>query len=111
MPLDPRGYEIQPIYSVYGKGKAGYTAEEIDALVVHIQPRDVWYVIPVEAFAGCKNLRFYPDVECKCARWESYREACHVLRGRGRQVRPSGISPMKGAEGGGGCVSCGWRQG
>src|SRR3989454_8622401 len=32
-----RGYEIQPIYSVYGKGKAGYTAEEIDALVVHIQ--------------------------------------------------------------------------
>ena len=77
-----RGYEIQPIYSVYGKGKAGYTAEEIDALVVHIQPCDVWYVIPVEAFAGCKNLRFYPDVECKCARWESYREAWHLLRGR-----------------------------
>ena len=77
-----RGYEIQPIYSVYGKGKAGYTADEIDALVVHIQPCDVWYVIPVEAFAGCKNLRFYPDVECKCARWESYREAWHLLRGR-----------------------------
>jgi len=50
--------------------------------VVHIQPCDVWYVIPVEAFAGCKNLRFYPDVECKCARWESYREAWHLLRGR-----------------------------
>jgi hypothetical protein len=22
-----------------------------------------------------KNLRFYPDIKCKCARWESYREA------------------------------------
>jgi hypothetical protein len=62
-----RGYEIQPIYSVYGKGKAGYTAEEIDALVVHIRPWDVWYVLPVEAFAPGKNLRFYPDIECRCA--------------------------------------------
>src|SRR5438094_6578418 len=31
-----RGYEIQPIYSGYGKGKAGYTAGGIDALVVDI---------------------------------------------------------------------------
>ncbi len=45
-----RGYEVQPIYSVYsdvqGRNKAGYSAEEIDVLVVHIRPREVWYVIP-----------------------------------------------------------------
>jgi hypothetical protein len=78
-----RGYEVQPIYSVYsgvnGRSKAGYTAEEIDVLVVHIGPRNVWYVLPVEVFALSKNLRFYPDIECKCARWESYREAWQVM--------------------------------
>jgi hypothetical protein len=78
-----RGYEVQPIYSVYGKGKAAYTAAEIDALVVHIRPRDVWYVLPVEAFAPGKNLRFYPDIECRGARWEKYLEAWEILRDTG----------------------------
>jgi len=81
-----RGYEVQAIYGVYGKGKRAYTAEDIDALAVHIQPRDVWYVIPVEAFAPAKNLRFYPDIRCRCARWEKYREAWHLLRGGGGEV-------------------------
>jgi hypothetical protein len=77
-----RGYEVQPIYSVYGKGKTMYSAEEIDALVVHIPPCDVWYVLPVEAFVGANNLRFYPDIESKSARWEKYREAWHLLQGQ-----------------------------
>jgi len=80
-----RGYEVQPLYSVYrrsGRGKAEYTADEIDVLVVHIRPSDVWYVIPVEALALAKNLRFYPDIVCKCARWESYREAWWMMGGR-----------------------------
>jgi hypothetical protein len=76
-----RGYEVQPIYGVYGKGKSGYTADEIDVLVVHIRPCDVWYVLPVEVVALAKNLRFYPDIECKCARWESYREAWSLMGG------------------------------
>jgi hypothetical protein len=84
--LHGRGYEVQPIYSVYGKGKAGYTAEEIDALVVHVRPLDVWYVLPAEAFLPRKNLRFYPDIECRAARWERYREAWHVLRGKSSVV-------------------------
>lgn len=76
-----RGYEVQPIYTVYGHGKSAYTPDEIDVLVVHIVPKDAWYVIPVEALAGGKSLRFYPDIECKCARWERYREAWEQLRG------------------------------
>jgi hypothetical protein len=58
-----------------------YTADDIDILVAHIVPKDTWYVLPVEAFAPLKTLRFYPDIECRCARWEGYREAWGLLRG------------------------------
>jgi hypothetical protein len=80
-----RGYEVQPVYSVYegmnGRSKAGYSEDDIDVLVVHIGPLDVWYVIPVEALALVKNLRFYPDIACKRARWEGYREAWGLMGG------------------------------
>ena len=81
--IHSRAYEIQPIHSVYGKGKRAYSSREIDALVVHIPPCDAWYVLPVEDFVGSKCLRFYPDIECKAARWERYREAWDLLRGEG----------------------------
>src|SRR5439155_18039538 len=35
---DARGYEIKPMYSVYGKGKGGDTPDEIEAAVVLLQP-------------------------------------------------------------------------
>ena len=77
--LHARGYEVQAIYGVYGKGKRGYTADDIDVLVVWIEPLGVWYVLPIEAVALEKNLRFYPDIKCKCARWEGYREGWSAL--------------------------------
>jgi len=89
--IHSRAYEIQPIHSVYGKGKRAYSAREIDALVVHIPPRDAWYVLPVEDFVGSKCLRFYPDIECKAARWERYREAWDLLRGEGTAEALAGI--------------------
>jgi hypothetical protein len=48
--LRARGYDIQPIYSVYGKGKVTYTAKDIDVLVAHIVPLGVWYILPIEVF-------------------------------------------------------------
>ena len=75
-----RGYDVQPIYSIYGQGKMVYTAEDIDVLVAHIIPLDIWYVLPIEAFAPCKSLRFYPQGGCKRPRFEHYREAWHLLR-------------------------------
>jgi hypothetical protein len=77
--LRARGYDVQPIYSIYGKGKITYTPEDIDVLVAHILPIDVWYVLPIEAIARSTSLRLYPDIPCKCARWENYREAWHLL--------------------------------
>ena len=55
------GYDVQPIYSIYGHGKRGYTPDQIDVLIVHIVPRDLWYVLPVAAYSPSKSLRFYPD--------------------------------------------------
>jgi hypothetical protein len=60
-----------------------YGAREIDALVVHIPPCNAWYVLPSKDFVGSKSLRFYPDIECKGARWEKYREAWDLLRSEG----------------------------
>ena len=78
--LRARGYDVQPIYSIYGQGKRVYTANDIDVLVAHIVPVDVWYVLPVAAFSPGKSLRFYPDAPCKRARFEHFREAWHLLR-------------------------------
>ena len=78
--LRARGYDVQPIYSTYGKGKITYTAEDIDILIAHIIPLDTWYVIPIEAIANSTSLRLYPGIPCKCARWELYREAWHLLQ-------------------------------
>jgi hypothetical protein len=77
--IHARGYEVQSTYGVYGKGKSAYTADDIDILVVWIASLGVWYVLPIEVVAMEKNLRFYPDIECKCARWEGYREAWGVM--------------------------------
>jgi hypothetical protein len=85
MVIHSRGYEVQPVHSVYGQGKMAYSAQEIDALVVHIPPCNAWYVLPVETFVGSKNLRFYPDIKCTAARWEKYREAWHLLQGQSVQ--------------------------
>jgi hypothetical protein len=41
-----RGYDVQPIYSIYGKGKIVYTADDIDVLVAHILPLNVGISCP-----------------------------------------------------------------
>jgi len=55
--LRARGYDIQPIYAVYGQGKVVYSADEIDVLVAHIIPKDAWYVLPVEEPALLSRYR------------------------------------------------------
>jgi PD-(D/E)XK endonuclease len=77
--LRARGYDVQPIYSIYGQGKIVYTSADIDVLAVHILPLDVWYILPIETFTPNKSLRLYPSNHCKRARWENYREAWHLL--------------------------------
>ena len=82
-----RGYEVQPVYSTRKEGKKRYTAEDIDVLAAHVQGLDVWYLLPIGAYGRAKSLRFYPDIECRCPRWEEYREKWGVLEQRRRKGR------------------------
>jgi hypothetical protein len=85
------GYDVQPVYSTRGEGKKTYTARDIDVLAAHVilegseglAGKEVWYLLPVGAFAGVKSLRFYPDLKGRGPQWEGYREAWEWLGGGG----------------------------
>lgn len=74
-----RGYEVQPVHSTRGQGKKRYTKKEIDVVAAHVQPVDVWYLLPIAAVGRAKSLRFYPDIQSRRPMWEEYREAWEVL--------------------------------
>jgi hypothetical protein len=72
-----------------GAGSNGqrFTKEDMDFVVVHIVPEDLWYVVPIEIAEWLTALWFNP--RSKKARFEKYREAWCLLdcprkaRGRG----------------------------
>jgi len=74
-----RGYEVQPVHATRRRGKRRYTAKEIDVVAAHVQPVDVWYLLPIAAVGRAKSLRFYPDIKSRRPMWEEYREAWEVL--------------------------------
>lgn len=74
-----RGYEVQPVHATRGRGKKRYTAKEIDVMAAHVQPVDVWYLLPIAAVGPAKSLRFYPDIRSRRPMCEEYREAWEVL--------------------------------
>jgi hypothetical protein len=74
-----RGYEVQPVHSTRGRGKLRYTTREVDVIAAHVQPVDVWYLIPMEEVGRARSLRLYPDIESRDPLWEKWREAWEVL--------------------------------
>jgi hypothetical protein len=72
-----------------GKGKP-FTKEDMDFVVAHIVPEDVWYVVPIEEAEGLVKLWFNPQT--KGGRFEKYREAWCLLdcarKARGRKDLP-----------------------
>ncbi|HEY1265076.1 MAG TPA: group I intron-associated PD-(D/E)XK endonuclease [Terriglobales bacterium] len=85
-----RDAAYQVVTSHHGrKGRATYTAEQIDFIAAYIVPRNLWYVIPVEALAGRKVVRVYPCGKTKKpgGLFEIYREAWDLLK------RPAEKSP------------------
>ena len=80
--LNRGGYDVQPVYSTRSEGKKIYTEQDIDVLAAHVVREsglDVWYLLPVAAFAGVKNLRLFPDLKSRNPRWEGYRESWEWL--------------------------------
>ena len=66
-------------YRIKGRSRAKkYTKEEIDFLAAHVVPENVWYIVPVEAFADMSSLHFNPRVPHR-AKYEKYREAWCLL--------------------------------
>lgn len=77
--LRAHAYETRATYTV-GKGRAVYSRRDIDFLVAHVVPLDVWYVLPVEACVPAPMLRFYPHRTAKQMRLEKYKEAWELMR-------------------------------
>ena len=92
--LHRRGYEVQPVHTARGGRKQRYTAKEIDVVAAHVQPVDVWYLLPIRAVGRAKSLRFYPDIASRRPMWEEYREAWEVLGFRARRRRLKDRSTM-----------------
>ena len=80
--LRDRGYHVNTMLKIYGKGTVGYNAEDIDMLVAHIPPLDVWYVLPVGVFTPSVSLKLYPNIKVRTRRWERYREAWGLFTGK-----------------------------
>jgi hypothetical protein len=75
------------------RGRATYTAEEIDFIAAFVAPHNAWYVIPVDALSTRKFVRLYPAGKKRvdAGLYEQYREAWHLLRGEGNDS--AGMSP------------------
>jgi PD-(D/E)XK endonuclease len=72
-------YSVNACGSSSGKKKS-YTAEEIDILVAYIVAENVWYVVPVAAFAPRRRLNFYPFESKWRGSYEKYREAWDLMK-------------------------------
>ena len=70
-----RGYEVQPVvHRRAGRGRSGIRRKILMCVAAHVQPLDVWYLLPIEVVGRAKSLRFYPDIRSRTPRWEEYRE-------------------------------------
>jgi len=63
------------------RGRATYTAEEIDFIAALVAPHDAWYVIPVDALSTRKFVRLYPGGKKRRdgGLYEEYREAWRLM--------------------------------
>jgi hypothetical protein len=61
---------------VGGNGKP-FTKDDMDFVVAHVVPLDVWYVVPIEKAEGLMNLWLSPG--STRSRFEKYREAWCLL--------------------------------
>jgi hypothetical protein len=90
--LRARGYDVRAMYS-YGDGRLVYTPEQVDFIVAHIAPRNIWYVVPARAIPACAVLRFYPD-GARSPRFEQYREAWPLMNPALTASGSEGINTM-----------------
>jgi hypothetical protein len=62
-----------------------YGPNEIDFVAAYVIPLDIWYVIPGHVFEGQYHIHLSPHL--KTSKFERYREAWHLLRGKPEKSR------------------------
>ena len=77
----PRGSNTYRVNCGTGNAaKNSYTAKEIDFIVAYVVPLEAWYIIPISEFEGMSEVWLTPHVYRSKARWETFRDAWHLLR-------------------------------
>jgi hypothetical protein len=74
------GYSLR----AYRSSKQCYTEKEIDALAGYAAPENAWYLFPVRVIKKVKSLKLFPGSKRKRSKFEKWREAWGVVRGRVR---------------------------
>jgi hypothetical protein len=65
-------------------GRECYTSDDIDFVVAYVVAAEAWYIIPVDAIKGFRQLRLYPSgtARKRGGYFEQYREAWHLITGK-----------------------------
>src|SRR5229473_6008784 len=74
------GYSLR----AYRSSEQCYTAKEIDALAGYAAPENAWYLFPVRVIRKVKSLKLFPGSKGRRSKFEKWREAWGVVRGRDR---------------------------
>jgi hypothetical protein len=72
------GYSLR----AYRSSKKCYTKKEIDVLAGYAAPENAWYLFPVRAIERVKSLKLFPGSKGKRSKFEKWREAWGVVRGK-----------------------------
>ncbi|HWY22880.1 MAG TPA: group I intron-associated PD-(D/E)XK endonuclease [Candidatus Acidoferrum sp.] len=72
------GYSLR----AYRSSKQCYTEKEIDALAGYAAPENAWYLFPVRVIKKVKSLKLFPGSKGRRSKFEKWREAWGVVRGR-----------------------------
>jgi hypothetical protein len=75
------GYSLR----AYRSSKQCYTKKEIDVLAGYAAPENAWYLFPVRVIQKVKSLKLFPGSKGKRSKFEKWREAWEVVRGRVRR--------------------------
>ncbi len=72
------GYSLR----AYRSSKKCYTKKEIDVLAGYAAPENAWYMFPVRVVRKVKSVKLFPGSKGKRSKFEKWREAWEVVRGK-----------------------------
>jgi hypothetical protein len=76
---------------IHGRTRS-YTTNELDFFAIFIIPAELWYLVPAHVAIGAGKHSIVLTPSLKKNRYEVYREAWHLLRGR--RSEPSGCDAV-----------------